>query len=149
MKQGKKIEKFIQIFSRSSPTCIETSARDNRHRNKWDISPINYQLPFSPELPNRIASNRLEHRDRRAWSRDSPPSFPCSRVSRETLVEQLEASMERGWTVMRRPRDGSELLILGTVRIPAIRGDYQVGWYAPRRMWNPFFPLRSAILSSL
>lgn len=86
MKQGKKIEKFIQIFSRCSPTCIETSARDNRHRNKWDISPINYQLPFSPELPNRIASNRLEHRDRRAWSCDSPPSFSfplLSSISRD------------------------------------------------------------------
>lgn len=110
--------------------------------NRTSLLSISYY--FHPKLPNRIGSSAEIGQSDHAI----PPPFSF-RVSRETLVEQLEASMERGWTVMRRPRDGSELLILGTVRIPAIRGDYQVGWYAPRRMWNPFFPLRPAILSSL
>lgn len=145
-----KNEKFTNVVDRFD-TNDQKTTESNLHR---DIAPsrlimirtngthLSYRLPsyiFTLiKLPNRIAWNRLEHacRDRRDWSRVSP-SPP--RVSRDFRVEQLEASMESGWTVMRLPRDGSELLILGTVRIPAIRGDYQVGWYAPRRMWNPFF----------
>lgn len=134
----------VQLASRHRPEIIVIGTNGT---SLLSITSYHFHQSSLIESPRIGSSTEIGEPDHAIPLLLSP--FPCSRVSRETLVEQLEASMERGWTVMRRPRDGSELLILGTVRIPAIRGDYQVGWYAPRRMWNPFFPLRSAILSSL